>query len=162
MLNLNELYKITIINRVGWLFIIYPEDLYMLYLYMLAYRFSRIGNILLIRQFRHFRQDYGVIGIWIINTHGYIQQVINFDEPFNERIINNMSSKVRNLTKTPFLTRPFINMFRSGRSYYIAIDYIKEILREKQDQCNLNNFRCPNIITDDIVFYFLDRLVNFT
>ena len=160
MINLNEIKKITILN-------VYEGQLFDLLLNRYDYfiRYHKIGQILLVRNIGYRRGNYGVIGIWLVNSdmvriyNPNILPLINFETPFNEELRGNISTKVRNLTKTPYLTKPYTNMFKSGRSYYIAIDYIKEILREKREECNLTNFTCPNIITDNDVDIFIERLI---
>lgn len=154
MFDLNQMPKITILN-------LNQRDIdYILHNRHCPFlRLNRMGEILLVREHRA-----GLIGIFKVQRNAReqeIMQIILFNEPFNENIKGNISTKVRNLKKIPFLIKPYINMSKSGRSYYIALDYIKEIMREKRDECNFEGFQCPTNIDEDAVKFFLQKIIEY-
>ena len=143
---------------------------------------GEIGTLLLVRRNSNPNRQNGIMGIWYINriernVHGnlpanikaliHINPILQFREPFQEDLTKTiyerrMRNKVHRLTVFPYLSTKIFPMTRSGRSYEILFNYLKKILRNKQEECNFDNFQCPNIITDEIVKYFIEQLVNHT
>ena len=143
---------------------------------------GEIGTLLLLRQNRNPTRQNGIMGIWYINNIErneyrnlhvnvraliHINPILEFREQFREHLTRVryegiISLNVTRLAVFPYLSSKIFPLTRSGRSYEILLNYLKEILRDKREECNFNNFQCPNIITDEIVEYFILQLANHT
>lgn len=179
MLNLTDLrnFAVANINYNNW-------DIYTTQRFIPVSRGSKvwtgeIGTLLLLRQNNNPNRQNGIMGIWYINgvernEHGnlltniraliHITPILQFREPFREnftkvRYQGIISINVPRLAVFPYLSTKIFPLNRSGRSYEILLNYLKGILRDKREECNFNDFQCPNIITDEIVEYFIGQLV---
>ncbi len=140
---------------------------------------GEVGTLLLLRRTRDPNRQNGVMGIWFIvhlqsnrrfpNLYQniriliHVRPIIQFVEPFDEDLTRGpiggvYSRRIRDLTLLPYLSIPLFPMIRTGKSYEILKNYLKEILRDKQEEATLNNISYGNIITDNIVSYYINQL----